>query len=264
MYQNQPSGILSDRQIRQLCETPVAIFSIEEQTGYGLHRFQQVSSSVNRDSVLRPGQRVTGMRMLNPEEIAAFRPMISPFSPTQVRTKEVEIPWAERSEVFVDGGKRTEKIISWGTSSYGYDVRCAEDFKIFTNINSTSIDPKNFDSLNFVEHKGEFCIIPPNSFVLARTVEEFCLPRNVVANCLGKSTYARCGISVMVTPLEPEWEGYLTLEFANTTPLPAKLYANEGCSQIQFFRGSEACEVSYKDRGGKYQNQIADAIPPRV
>lgn len=262
MHRNQPSGILNDRQIRELCEPPVGIFDIEENALGGLYRFEQLSASVNQDSVLRPNQRITGMRMLTNEEKAEFKPMISPFEPEQKREREVVMQLGQFEATFNPPIK--EKIISYGLSSYGYDVRCAEDFKIFTNINSTSIDPKNFDSLNFVEHTGEFCIIPPNSFVLARTVERFCLPRDVVANCLGKSTYARCGISVMVTPLEPEWEGYLTLEFANTTPLPAKLYANEGCAQIQFFRGSEECEVSYKDRGGKYQNQIADAIPPRV
>jgi dCTP deaminase len=153
------------------------------------------------------------------------------------------------------------KIISYGTSSYGYDVRCANEFKIFTNINSTIVDPKNFDPKNFVEFTGDECIIPPNSFALARTVERFRIPRNVLTVCLGKSTYARCGIIVNVTPLEPEWEGYVTLEFSNTTPLPAKIYANEGVAQMLFFESDEECAVSYKDRNGKYMGQVGVTLP---
>jgi dCTP deaminase len=154
-----------------------------------------------------------------------------------------------------------EKIVSYGTSSYGYDVRCADEFKIFTNINSTIVDPKNFDDKNFVDFKGDVCIIPPNSFALARTVEKFKIPRDVLVVCLGKSTYARCGIIVNVTPLEPEWEGYVTLEFSNTTPLPAKIYANEGIAQMLFFQSDEACETSYADKGGKYQGQVGVTLP---
>ncbi|TVO62760.1 dCTP deaminase [Denitromonas ohlonensis] len=153
------------------------------------------------------------------------------------------------------------KIVSYGTSSYGYDVRCANEFKIFTNINSTIVDPKNFDSGNFVDFVGDVCIIPPNSFALARTVEYFRIPRNVLTVCLGKSTYARCGIIVNVTPLEPEWEGHVTLEFSNTTPLPAKIYANEGIAQMLFFESDEVCETSYKDRGGKYFGQKGVTLP---
>lgn len=154
-----------------------------------------------------------------------------------------------------------EKIVSYGTSSYGYDVRCADEFKIFTNINSSIVDPKHFDDKNFVDFKGDVCIIPPNSFALARTVEKFKIPRDVLVVCLGKSTYARCGIIVNVTPLEPEWEGYVTLEFSNTTPLPAKIYANEGVAQMLFFQSDEECETSYADKGGKYQGQEGVTLP---
>ena len=153
------------------------------------------------------------------------------------------------------------KIVSYGTSSYGYDVRCAREFKIFTNINSTIIDPKHFDPKNFVDFEGEVCIIPPNSFALARTVEYFRIPRNVLTICLGKSTYARCGIIVNVTPFEPEWEGFVTLEISNTTPLPAKVYANEGIPQVLFFQSDETCEVSYADKKGKYQRQQGLTLP---
>lgn len=153
------------------------------------------------------------------------------------------------------------KLVSYGTSSYGYDVRCADEFKIFTNINSTIVDPKKFDPRSFVDIKAHECIIPPNSFALARTVEYFRIPRDVLVVCLGKSTYARCGIIVNVTPLEPEWEGHVTLEFSNTTPLPARIYANEGVAQMLFFGADEVCETSYKDRGGKYQGQRGVTLP---
>ncbi len=153
------------------------------------------------------------------------------------------------------------RVVSYGTSSYGYDIRCSDEFKIFTNINSAVVDPKNFDANSFVDFRGEVCIIPPNSFALARTVEYFRIPRNVLTICLGKSTYARCGIIVNVTPFEPEWEGYVTLEFSNTTPLPAKIYANEGVAQVIFFEADEPCSVSYRDRGGKYQGQRGVTLP---
>ena len=153
------------------------------------------------------------------------------------------------------------KIISFGTSSYGYDMRCAPEFKVFTNINSTIVDPKDFDSGSFVDVDGAVCVIPPNSFALARTVEYFRIPRDILTICLGKSTYARCGIIVNVTPLEPEWEGHVTLEFSNSTPLPAKIYANEGVAQVIFLQSDEDCEVSYKDRGGKYQGQSGVTLP---
>jgi dCTP deaminase len=155
-------------------------------------------------------------------------------------------------------------IISYGVSSYGYDLRVADEFKIFTNINATIVDPKNFDSRSFVDFKGDVCIVPPNSFALARTVEYFRIPRNVLTICVGKSTYARCGIIVNVTPFEPEWEGFVTLEISNTTPLPAKIYANEGLAQVLFFEGDEVCEKSYADRKGKYQKQAAEVTLPRI
>ncbi len=158
-------------------------------------------------------------------------------------------------------GEGAERLISYGVSSYGYDVRCADEFKVFTNINSATVDPKNFDEKSFVDVKSDVCITPPNSFALARTVEFFRIPRNVLTICLGKSTYARCGIIVNVTPLEPEWEGHVTLEFSNTTTLPAKIYANEGVAQMLFLQSDEACEVSYKDRGGKYQGQRGVTLP---
>ena len=154
-----------------------------------------------------------------------------------------------------------ERIVSYGTSSYGYDVRCSDEFKIFTNVHSATVDPKNFDTKSFVDIKSDYCVIPPNSFALARTVEYFRIPRSVLTVCLGKSTYARCGIFVNVTPLEPEWEGHVTLEFSNTTSLPAKIYANEGVAQMLFFESDEVCETSYKDRGGKYQGQTGVTLP---
>jgi dCTP deaminase len=165
--------------------------------------------------------------------------MIEPFSEKQVR----------------DG------VVSFGLSSYGYDVRIADEFKIFTNINSTIVDPKRFDPRSFVDFKGEVCIIPPNSFALARTVEYFRIPRSVITVCVGKSTYARCGIIVNVTPFEPEWEGIVTLEVSNTTPLPAKIYANEGIAQVLFFESDEVCETSYADKKGKYQAQQGLTLP---
>ena len=167
-------------------------------------------------------------------------------------------------EPFEDGQVRevnNQKIISYGNSSYGYDVRCAPEFKIFTNINSAIVDPKNFDDASFVDVNSDVCIIPPNSFALARTVEYFRIPRDVLTICLGKSTYARCGIIVNVTPLEPEWEGHVTLEFSNTTTLPAKIYANEGVAQMIFLGAEEACQISYKDRAGKYQGQRGVTLP---
>jgi dCTP deaminase len=165
---------------------------------------------------------------------------------------------SQDGQVRADGDSR---LISYGTSSYGYDVRCSNHFKVFTNINSATVDPKGFDEKSFVDVVGDVCVIPPNSFALASTVEYFRIPRNVLTICLGKSTYARCGIIVNVTPLEPEWEGHVTLEFSNTTTLPAKIYANEGVAQMLFFESDEVCETSYKDRGGKYQGQRGVTLP---
>lgn len=163
-------------------------------------------------------------------------------------------------EPFVDH-QTHQGVISYGLSSYGYDARVADEFKIFTNVDSAIVDPKNFSDQGFVERKSAVCVIPPNSFVLARTVEYFRIPRDVLVICLGKSTYARCGIIVNVTPLEPEWEGHVTLEFSNTTPLPAKVYADEGACQFLFLKGDKACEVSYKDRNGKYMKQTGVTLP---
>lgn len=169
--------------------------------------------------------------------------MIEPFLPKQAREAEAG------------------KIISHGTSSYGYDIRCAREFKVFTNINSAIVDPKNFCETSFVNVESDVCIIPPNSFALARSIEYLRIPRNILVICVGKSTYARCGIIVNVTPLEPEWEGHITLEFSNTTPLPAKIYANEGIAQLLFLESDETCETSYKDRSGKYQGQRGVTLP---
>ena len=175
--------------------------------------------------------------------MATEHQMIEPFSPTLVREAN------------------GHKIVSYGTSSYGYDIRCADEFRVFTNINSTIVDPKAFDAKSFVDVTADVCIIPPNSFALARTVEYFRIPRSVLTVCLGKSTYARCGIIVNVTPLEPEWEGHVTLEFSNTTPLPAKIYSNEGIAQVLFFEGDEGPLVSYRDKKGKYQGQVGVTLP---
>tara|TARA_B100000768_G_scaffold170014_1_gene176034 strand:- start:351 stop:932 length:582 start_codon:yes stop_codon:yes gene_type:complete len=177
------------------------------------------------------------------KKMAGEENMISPFEPDQIKSLA------------------GNKVISYGTSSYGYDVRCSSNFKVFTNINSAVVDPKNFDKNSFVDYEGDTCIIPPNSFALASTIEYFKIPRSVLTICLGKSTYARCGIIVNVTPLEPEWEGHVTLEFSNTTTLPAKIYANEGVAQMLFFESDTVCETSYKDRGGKYQKQTGVTLP---
>ena len=163
-------------------------------------------------------------------------------------------------EPFVDGQVR-EGVISYGVSAYGYDIRVSNEFKVFTNIYNSVVDPKNFDDKSFVEINDDICMIPPNSFALARTVEYFRIPRSVITLCVGKSTYARCGIIVNVTPFEPEWEGYVTLEISNTTPLPAKIYANEGIAQVLFFESDEVCEVSYADKKGKYQKQVGITTP---
>jgi dCTP deaminase len=171
--------------------------------------------------------------------MATEQGMINPFSEKQVR----------------------ESVISFGLSSYGYDLRVADEFKIFTNVNCTVVDPKNFDERSFVTVRSDVCIVPPNSFALARSVEYFKIPRTVLTICVGKSTYARCGIIVNVTPFEPEWEGFVTLEISNTTPLPAKIYANEGLCQIIFFESDEICETSYADRKGKYQAQKGIVLP---
>ncbi len=177
-------------------------------------------------------------------EMAVAQGMIDPFSAKQVRETE-----------------RGSKIISYGLSSYGYDMRCGDEFLIFTNLNATVVDPKQFDEKSFTRVQSNYCIIPPNSFALTRSIEYFRIPRDVLTICVGKSTYARCGIIINVTPFEPEWEGYVTLELSNTTPLPAKVYANEGIAQVLFFQSDEPCETSYQDRGGKYQRQLDLTLP---
>lgn len=169
--------------------------------------------------------------------------MIEPFVERQVRSSD------------------DRRLISYGLSSYGYDLRVADEFKVFTNVHSAMVDPKEFDEKSFVDIKTDVCVVPPNSFALARSVEYFRIPRNVLTICVGKSTYARCGIIVNVTPFEPEWEGHVTLEISNTTPLPAKIYANEGLAQVVFFAAGESCETSYADRGGKYMKQRGITVP---
>lgn len=167
-------------------------------------------------------------------------------------------------EPFVDRQVRDkvhEKVVSYGVSSYGYDLRVANEFKIFTNVYNSIVDPKSFHDDAFIQRDGDVCIVPPNSFALARSVEYFRIPRNVLTICLGKSTYARCGIIVNVTPFEPEWEGYVTIEISNTTPLPAKIYANEGIAQVLFFKADEQCDISYADRNGKYMRQVGITLP---
>ena len=172
---------------------------------------------------------------------------------TRVREERMIEPFAE--------GQVRDGVISYGVSSYGYDIRVADEFKIFTNVFSAVVDPKNFDPKSMVDFRGQVCVIPPNSFALARTVEYFRIPRDVLTVCVGKSTYARCGIIVNVTPFEPEWEGYVTLEISNTTPLPARIYANEGIAQVLFFQADEVCEISYADKKGKYQKQETIVLP---
>jgi dCTP deaminase len=177
------------------------------------------------------------------KQMAKEKKMIEPFEEHQVKE--------------VDG----RRVISYGLSSYGYDLRVGNKFKVFTNIYSTMVDPKNFQEDAFVDMEGEYCIIPPNSFALAMSVEYFRIPRDVLTLCIGKSTYARCGIIVNVTPFEPEWEGFVTLEISNTTPLPAKIYANEGLAQVLFYKGAEVCQTSYADRNGKYMKQMEITVP---
>ena len=172
-------------------------------------------------------------------EMSLKKEMISPFVDNQIR----------------------KGTISYGLSSYGYDIRVSDEYKVFTNVNNSVVDPKKFDEKSFIDYKGDVCVVPPNSFALARSIEYFKIPRSVLTVCLGKSTYARCGIIVNVTPFEPEWEGHVTLEISNTTPLPAKIYSNEGLCQVLFFESDEDCELTYKDRSGKYQKQTGITLP---
>ena len=293
--------IKSDKWIRRMCIPPDGIWKmggsqilVNKIDGNWVIRENGLPAWVKDDS--------DSLTIFTDEQKADFLPMIEPFEAGQVKTKENQIPpfhemyqgfeagdyekyldWKRNgfnpdlspSQLVLDSygvmheyerlieDRRNQKIVSYGTSSYGYDLRCSNKFKIFTNINSTVIDPKNFDPKSFVDFEGDVCIIPPNSFALASSVEYFRIPRNVLTVCLGKSTYARCGIVVNVTPFEPEWEGHVTLEFSNTTPLPAMVYANEGVAQVLFLQSDETCDVSYKDRQGKYMGQAPEPIAPK-
>lgn len=258
-------AILADKQIAKLCELPkyVIVRTITvnkeyiEDDGQITYKLEPVvtyentsmcMADINLLASTKLGSTITDVRELTLEEILTCKPMIYPFTDKQVKVNIAE-----------DGTE--EKIISYGCSSYGYDITLAPEFKIFTNINNTVVDPKNFDPKSFVDVKGDMCVIPPNSFVLGRSNEYFNMPNVVTGIVLGKSTYARVGISCLATPLECGWAGNITLEFANTTPLPALLYANEGCAQVIFLRGDTAPNVTYADRGGKYQGQQGITLP---
>lgn len=245
------SGIKADRWIKRMCQpTRKALFVNGEFYAW------DASNRARELYALPP----CGARILSTKEIE-HTPMIVPFSEKQISKVEY------KAHNDGDGERSERSIIPYGLSSYGYDIRCGNEFKIFTNLNTTVVDPKNFTDDNFVTRHaadGEAIIIPPNSFALANTPEHFNIDRDTLVICLGKSTYARCGIIVNVTPLEPEWQGSLTLEFSNTTPLPAKIYAGEGCAQILFFESDEECEISYADRKGKYQNQSAVPTSPKM
>lgn len=260
------SGIKSDKWIRDQCVRNDRFVRVDPETKeVEAARFIHGKNDLRAISERNPN--VTFRSATYEERLRIYGerpPMIEPFEPQQVRFRT----FIDSSE---DDGlnhgftedERQVKIISYGTSSYGYDIRCAPEFKVFTNVNSTIVDPKNFDERSFVDMRGDSCIIPPNSFALARSVEYFRIPRDILVVCLGKSTYARCGIVVNVTPLEPEWEGHITLEFSNTTPLPARIYANEGCAQLLFFQADrgDTCLTSYADRKGKYQGQQGVTLP---
>lgn len=200
---------------------------------------------------------LNAMNMINPDSETLPGIMPDHWIREQALSSGMIEPFAEKQNREADG----QKIISYGLSSYGYDARCSNEFMIFTNVDNAIVDPKNFSPQSFVEREADVCVIPPNSFVLTRTVEYFRIPKDVLVVCLGKSTYARCGLIVNVTPLEPGWEGHVTLELSNTTPLPAKVYANEGIAQFLFFKGSSACDVSYADRSGKYMSQRGVTLP---
>ena len=263
------SGIKSDEWIRQQCKNNLWLEEKDDKT------IKHITSRFFNGRNVRPA---TVSEIIKYNETSVYKlkvPMIEPFEPEQVRTRTDEISSINPPRdgrylsdyQLVDGDptirRRTEKIISYGTSSYGYDIRCAPEFKVFTNVNTTIVDPKNFNEKSFVDITGDYCIIPPNSFALARSIEYMRIPRDILVICLGKSTYARVGITVNVTPLEPEWEGHITLEFSNTTPLPVKIYANEGCAQLLFLQADEddVCKTSYYDRAGKYQGQMGITLP---
>lgn len=244
---------------------PFTVVSVDQET----HRTEDEILKEPLD--LLPGDLgYLSHRELTEEEKQATRLMISPFSPVQVRKEKILYPMdisvmkdTMEPEDYAQAFPEERKIISWGTSSFGYDFRVDRKFKIFTNINSCVVDPLDFDPASFVDHEGDYCLVPPNSFVLCNTMEYFKMPKDVVGIVTGKSTIARSGLSIMATPLEPGWEGYLTLEYANTTPLPVKLYAGMGGGQIVFFRGEQPL-TTYDQRQGKYQGQAAEPVTPRV
>lgn len=250
-------SILSDKQIKARCIAPThAVTRISKMRGAWIEHAREdiIATEDEIATMLARTEIHPAVTRYSAERQAAFKPMIEPYVDKQVRSKTINVGTTYENEV---------KVTSYGTSSYGYDVRCANEFKIFTNVNSAIVDPKNFDDKVFLDVKADHILIPPNSFALARTVEYFRIPRDILVVCLGKSTYARCGIIVNVTPLEPEWEGHITLEFSNTTPLPAKIYADEGVAQLLFLKGDDICEQSYKDKGGKYQAQTG-VVTPRM
>lgn len=286
------SGIKSDRWIREQCvKAPRYVEDIETTTGKIILPSRSVCSEGDAQYFANLGR--TFRLATEDERLRLFNerpPMIEPFEPNQVRTRDREPTkeeytafnlshphnkdhpdynpnWEMPPNAILDGKgyrfKDEQKVISYGTSSYGYDIRPSWEFKVFTNVHSAIVDPKNFDEKSFVDMSGASCVIPPNSFALARSMEYIRVPRDVLVVCLGKSTYARCGIIVNVTPLEPEWEGHITLEFSNTTPLPARIYADEGCAQLLFFQcdKNDVCLTSYKDRDGKYQGQMGVTLP---
>lgn len=274
-------SILNDKQIRELCTLPTAFVNhivpyqhedgtmgsvvVTKPTHDSIEVIREKMRLEHIGAVVQPGDRYTLMELFDandPVHVAKInKPMIEPFVCVQVKTRL--IPNRNQDSSFRPLEKEEQKIISFGLSSFGYDFRVANQFKIFTNVNSTVVDPLNFKDNCFVDFVGDVCIVPPNSFVLARTMERFTMPDDVVGVCTGKSTIARSGLSIMVTPLEPGWSGYLTLEYANTTPLPVKLYAGMGGGQIMFYKGDRP-DVTYSDRNGKYQNQLAEPIPPKV
>lgn len=283
MFSNN-GGVLSDREICFLSEIPrhVAEYEIKDFAKYA--KFKKSLYYRNRtkefgngtalcllgsDPSFHPSESTSGLKPLKfyhdyfrgsevnevRREWKDWQPMITPFEPSLVQDRVIRL--------YADDGY-TKKVISYGVSSYGYDIRSSRQFKVFTNVNNSLLDPKNFDSNAFVEIEADEVIIPPHSFLLTRSEERFFIPRDIITVCLGKSSYARLGLVPGVTPFEPEWEGYATLEFSNTTSLPMKFYAGEGCAQILFLRASQTCKTSYADRGGKYNNQAPEPVVSKV
>jgi dCTP deaminase len=292
-------SILSDRQIKQLCTPPSFVITemvaTRQDPEFDVYMYPQEVKSfsyLSEEEILaksitsRSDVGIKCYRVLTEEEIASFKPMISPFVPNQVRTEQVEPTHEQKYDfnrghirnkgmpsflenyvlpegatVDEDGFRVQKKIISYGLSSYGYDVRLGRKFKIFSNLNNTVIDPLNFDESCLHDHEGDYVIIPPNSYILGKTIEYFTIPKDVMVICVGKSTYARCGAIVNVTPIEPGFAGNIVIEISNSTSLPLKVYADQGIAQFVFFQGTEPCEVSYADKGGKYQGQTTIQLP---